>query len=538
MHRLARPVIWLLCAYMLDWGACGAIAGDPPDAAEVVAAGRATALRLQRAPHAWTSGLEFPNGELGIEVVGAPEMRKLTLWADEVNGSRPVVLRIIVRDGWWYVTTAGQHMKTRAYAAPLGNPKYYEWISRTDLLVADYPLLNGELAELKDGKATYYSPLAPELREHLNGVVKSGREVQATNPEGLNARVRKLLGEAEQVLEKGTRLVVDVESGVVEEYGVIGNRTWCRDFRWLEDADESLFRIDDVEWVDRTANLIEECESPDDLLVIWNCPYWRPGRDSPAFEPLIVDRKSREQRRIPFELGSNLDACLSRDRRHAYVVGILHHEGGIALFEIDLRNGSHRRLGGSDLQFGVKLFPTVSPDGRTLAVLQRDLQVGPMHGRIHLVDIASGESRPSSPAMDMNYLSWLPEGDGLIVMTGERNDALELERSTICRIALDAEVRELRPGSSPIVLHADSRILFKGRADRWHTCDFKGGDLRLFGDGLKGFDEPSVAPDGKQLLMLKVGDPRGPVPHLVEVETGKASPLPLGRGLWAMPRWR
>lgn len=538
MIYLTRPVIWLLCALALEWCGGGVFAEDRPDPAEIVAAGHATAERLLRDYAAWTCIMEHPKGSVRVDVVSAPLMRKYTLWL-ELNGIRRQTLRIIDRDGLWYIEEVGRRTKYQAFAAPLSLPSYYQYLSRSELLVADHPLLEGEFGGLQNQQATYYSALDAVLQEQLRGVLKSGRELEANHPEQLDDAVKRLLRDVAEVLKKGTRCVLNVETGVAEEYGVVGNRTWIKNFRWLEDADASLFAVDDKEWIDRSANLVEECESPGDLFVIANCPFWRPGSDTRDLERLVVDLKSREQRRIPYALGQMLDACLSRDRRRAYVVGVLLQEATIGLFEIDLGNGFHRRLGALELQYGEKVFGGVSPDGRTLAVLQMDHTAGPLHCRVHMVDVASGESKSIGPAVDMAYLSWLPEGDGLIVMTRERDDELEQETSTICRMDLDGTLTPIRPGHGPVVVPSESRILFEEReTDHWHSCNLEGEDVRIVGDGLKGFGFASVSPDGKQLMMMKFGGPKGPVPHIVELATGKSTPLPLGPGLWALPHWQ
>jgi hypothetical protein len=38
--------------------------------------------------------------------------------------------------------------------------------------------------------------------------------------------------------------------------------------------------------------------------------------------------------------------------------------------------------------------------------------------------------------------------------------------------------------------------------------------------------------------MLKYGDPRGPQPYVVDLETGEKSAVATGEGMWALPCWR
>jgi hypothetical protein len=60
----------------------------------------------------------------------------------------------------------------------------------------------------------------------------------------------------------------------------------------------------------------------------------------------------------------------------------------------------------------------------------------------------------------------------------------------------------------------------------------------LLGDGLKEFNFPSVAPDGKRLILMRFDESTRPHPHLVDLASGEATPLDVRAGLWVAPTWR
>jgi Tol biopolymer transport system component len=209
------------------------------------------------------------------------------------------------------------------------------------------------------------------------------------------------------------------------------------------------------------------------------------------------------------------------------------------LFEINLLTGEHRQLGGKALEAGILHFPVISPDGRTLAAIKADWASGPLHSQVHLVDIASGTSKPLGKPLDTAFLSWLPDGEGLILVSRESPDPNQPSIGTICRMDLAGKLTPLRKGNAPLVLENTKRILFEdSETDEWKTCDFHGDDVRPFGDGMKDFGFPTPSPDGNRLIMMKFEVLKGPRPYIVEVSTGKSEPLLVGEGLWALPSWR
>jgi Tol biopolymer transport system component len=185
------------------------------------------------------------------------------------------------------------------------------------------------------------------------------------------------------------------------------------------------------------------------------------------------------------------------------------------------------------------LFPTLSPDGKTLAVIHKGAGERRLDSRICLVDVKTGQARPLGAPHDMAFPSWLPDGRGLILLVRVPDVANNRLVDTIARLDLDGKLTTLRPGSMPVVLGDGRRILFEDLQTRtWHTCNLEGLDVKPYADGLKGYSFPTPAPDGKRLLMMHFEPEKGPVPVVLPIDAGQGKPATTVPGLWAMPAWR
>jgi hypothetical protein len=65
-----------------------------------------------------------------------------------------------------------------------------------------------------------------------------------------------------------------------------------------------------------------------------------------------------------------------------------------------------------------------------------------------------------------------------------------------------------------------------------------GTGVKLFGDGLKGFHFPAVAPDGKRIIFIRNDPRRGPTPFLFAINGTGGKPATPILGMWGAPRWQ
>jgi Tol biopolymer transport system component len=238
-----------------------------------------------------------------------------------------------------------------------------------------------------------------------------------------------------------------------------------------------------------------------------------------------------------------MPGCFLKDRKSVVVTGVNYATTDWGLYEIDLRSGNNRMLGGGSLAHGMVVDPVLSPDGKTIAVSVIDLGL-PLatHTQINLVDLASGTARAVGPRMDCSHLSWEPDGRGIILLTRKYERGEQYSVNTVSRLALDGTVTSLFKGDDPMVLR-DGRILSREDAPdhktwTWKTSKADGTDQQLFADGMPGYSFPTLSPDGGQILMMKYVTGRGPVPTIFRVGEASGRPATNLPGFWMTPEWQ
>jgi hypothetical protein len=499
---------------MIALALLGLLAQSPdPDA--VARAGAKTALRLRDGAASWTVTHEAPSGARFLVSVLQDRARRRIALAAEVAGEKVPLARIVERDGLWYVVDGAQTGKYRPYEAPLSLSTAYFYLARSSVMVmADREGLEGwKHQETRAGIASYRAPVPEGVRRSL--------ERMLDRPEA-RARVADLL-------EQGLLLRLELATGIVVESGNSERRLAVGEFRLLDKVDEAEFAVAGRAWTDLSAD-----PTRGDLLewvMIGHNTMFRPGGPKGELDVRLLNLGSGELRRVPFRGGNALPGCFLRDRRKAVVSGLMDN-GALGLFEVDLGTGENRRLGGKALESGFALGPAPSPDGKSLAVLHKGGAEGHLELRVALVDLASGEGRHVGEPLDGAFLSWLPDGKGLVLLRREAGGA-----GTVSRMDLDGRITPIVPGDSPVVLEGTRAILFQ-EGELWKTCDLAGKNAKLLGDGLRGHGFPSPAPDGKRLLMMRFRPNQAPEPVVVVLpgqEIRAATKLP---GLWGFPAWR
>lgn len=513
-------------------------AGDAPDVKQMAARGRATLERLKRDTATWKTVFETQGPGMAFEVTTtlAPTMRE-TVVEFVKDGNASLMDRIIERDNAWYVTEEDRLTKYRPFEAPLMLPLVYSYMARADLrAVVDESQL-GKFESLRGNVATYRSEIPESAKRQLQQTLKT---LEAGKAQGAppNPRVEQLIPQLRDVLERGVSTEIDIESGILLSAGGLGNRFSVKDFHWLPGDEHERFAVDEALYVDETANLLDTAASPHDLLLIGHAGAWQPG--TPPFETDVVfmNIKTGDLRRVPYPNGVTSTACFAKDRRSVFVAGQVPDDGAVGLFQIDLSTGKIRRL--AESLSGVSLFPAVSPNGKTLAFTNKSGgEPGLLDSQVVLVDIASGKARPLGAPLDTASVSWLPEGDGLVLVSRKYPEKGRPSVDTISRMDLDGRVTPIRAGSTPSVLAPYRRIVFLDQADkRWNVCDLNGKGVAVIGDGLPSLHFPTVSPDGRRLIMMAVDPTTGPRPYVVDIATGSQTAIPVRNGLWVFPAWR
>jgi Tol biopolymer transport system component len=285
----------------------------------------------------------------------------------------------------------------------------------------------------------------------------------------------------------------------------------------------------------------------DDLLLISHNPNWQPGMKSGDSDGCLVDLRTGRYRRIPFQGIVTLPGCFLKDRRRVIVSGLGHAAAILELYEIDLKTGENRLLGGDALAGGNSLMPVLSPDGKTIAVIHKKPQGRPLDSQIYLIDVNGreanrGVAKPLGEPADVAFLSWPPDGQGLLMLKRESADPAKLTpplTDTIARLGMDGRTTRLLEGSMPVVLNDGKTVLFRDSKDAgWQTCDLAGKNVRPFANGLADHLFPSPGPDGKRIVWMHFVQGAAPVPTLIPIGATSGQPIVPAAGLWSLPCWR
>ncbi|MDG3007925.1 hypothetical protein [Paludisphaera mucosa] len=542
-RRRPTPAAWA-CACLLLAAAPPAPAqqaGPAPDVAAIAAAGRATAARMQKEACIWKATTYLQGGvEVLVEVLATPARRRTTL-SMAAQGRRSEMIRIIERDGVWYAAEGKKAGKYRPYEAPfeLGTAYHFLTLSQPHV-IPDAEDVGLDVYEgTKDGIATYRTPLAEHQKQQARQMLAAFDQVEKQTPKALTPEVRRTIDEIRAALERGVAVKVDLAAGMLVQFGAADKRTEIREFRWIDREDPEAFRVEGKSWEDFTSDPTEGDRA--ELAVLGHAGTWRPGMKGSDTDGRLLDLSTGRFRRIPFEGSTSIPGCFLKGRTRVAVSSVDPFEGTVGLYEIDLKSGANRRLGGELLAIGITMQPALSPDGETLVALHRGPTERVLDQQAVLVDVASGESRPLGRARDQAFFSWLPEGRGFVFLSRESADPDDLQSARtpwICRMDMEGKVERIRQGNFPVLLDGRTILFRDDAAKAWRTCGLDGGDPKPYAGGLPDYNFPSLGPDGKRLLMMRFRQGAAPEPTILPLGSDAGKPAVSAPGLWASPAWR
>jgi hypothetical protein len=513
---------------------------EPPDLAALAKVGQASIKRFEKESASWTTTNLTPGGvEFKVEVLAAQTMRRMVLSA-EAQGRRQEIARIIQKDGAWYVIEGPKAGKYRPFEAPFNLPAAYMYLTRSDpQFVTDAgSAAFGKYEATRNGRAIYRIPLPDASRKQIEHSIAEFDKFTKENPgQVIKPETTRAMDAARALLANGISTSIDLQSGMLTEFGAPERRTKITGFRWHDRIDPKEFATAGTNWEDITADPTSGDRNA--LCMIGHCGGWRPGMPSVDTDGRLLDLKAGRFRRIPFQGAMTLPGCFARNRTSVIVTGVDTEKGVMGLYEINLKTGANRQLGGDSLAAGFSLFPSLSPDGKTVAVLHKGSSGRILDVQIYLVDLVSGATKPLGEPRDTGPASWFPDGRGLLVVDRNSIDLSKPSIETICRLDLDGKLTKLFPGSSPVISGDGKHILFEDQTSRtWKTCDLSGGHVTTYADGMKGCAFPAPSPDGRNLLMMRFRSGQAPEPVIFSLDGSDGKPLTKVPGLWTSPAWR
>lgn len=524
---LAAPLVLVACRKQEPQAAPDAGVSEPT-AAALEAAAQGTIERLGREAARWTARHAFGAGRtLEVEILQAPDARRrMTFTAVGLDGTKATLAEIVQKDGHWYVTEGDVSAVYRPYQAPLQLPALYLYLARSELqfFQAEGHGALGTHVGVEKGIARYRIALPEELQARLITLAESAEAADAGEV-GTGMR---------GVVQAGLQTHLDVKHGIVVRAGMPGAETELEGPHFLSSLPDGSFDTGELVPSLLAASIQSATES---LVMLAHCGAWRPGAPGCDLDTHLLELKTGALRRVPYAGGTSLPGAFLPDRTKVVVSGT-DVAGGMRPFEVDLLSGAQRPLGGETLAQGISLFPTLSPDGTTLALSWLPRLEARAEAKVMLVDLENGETRALGDPVEHSHLQWLPDGSGLLLAVQTEQADAGLTDRALARLTLDGRLERLRSGDQPLVLDAQSLLFFDRAAGGWMRGRLDGSGARRFGNGHAALAHPTLSPDGKQLVFLQRGEDGSMSPVQVDLAGKKVTPIMPEPGLWAWPRWR
>ena len=507
-----------------------------PTLADLTEAGAATRGEFRSRPVKWTVTHLLEHGSAftveSLRMEGRARFRFLLVG----HGKVFELATLIIRDGRWYLRDRDHAGVYRPWEAPFSLPITYQYWLQSDLRVVELDTASelGEPVSREGDVVTLRAPLKPELQVQLDRALALARA--ARDPAHPDPTQSTHLEELERLREVGFETRVSARTGILLDYGTLGRRSRVTDFALLGPLPDSAFDVSDFhpgpELSDPT-----QLPVPEALAMIGHCGVWRPG-DKPCDPSAeLLDVKTQVRRRVPYQGGIGLPGCFLKSRTHVIVSGTV--PDGVELVDVNLSTGENRPVvEAGPLAQGFTLFPALSPDGKTLAVLHRSSDETRPESQVYLIDLETHSAAPLGPPLEAGFLSWLPDGRGLVLLRRTAGAETAEPRGDVVRLGRDGRVTRLLGGGSPLVLDR-TRLLSRNSETRsWQLSRLDGSSVHPLGGGFVEHGFPAVSPDGKRLLWLKVEQSASFSPELLDLTTLEQTKLPLGPGLWTQPVWR
>lgn len=535
----------------------GSAAPFPDQAAvceQIAEAIERTSKRRETDVLSWRTKIDLGNGNSAVvETVKAPSARRISCEIAVKGGEKQKLLEIIERGNRWYVTARDGAYVCRPYEALLPTSLAYRIIARADLqTVADAMLLSAssELESVDGSVAKFLIPFDASQRAAIESqLLWIDQELPAAEA-GTAGKLRLKRAYLHDLHKNGGEVLeVSLEYGYLLTTVDNGLEATVDDLAWVSEPDATAFDVNHADWEDRTGKLLVDREADrSDVIMISHAPIWRVGMPGPEPDLMLASLATGELRRVPHSRGAALAGCFSKDRSRVFVIGVGLSGRLSELVEVDLRAGEQRSVADATNWRGMLVSAALSPDGRTLAVVDAGVKVfspadssatDVIGNQINLVDLETGQVRPIGKLMDVAFLNWIPDGSGFIARRSFHEPGSKFDVKKLIRIGLDGKVAELRAGDFPALIENGTKMIYVNpESHEWFTCDLNGQNSKLFNGGMKEYSFPVASPQGDRLVMMYYDRDTGPRPHVIDVNTGKATPVPVGPGLWAMPEWK
>jgi hypothetical protein len=508
----------------------------------LILAAQQTTKKISETPASWKVRYRMRSGSvMEAKVVRDQEQQAWSFFQFE-NGARELVSRIVAKNGIWHVEDAQQKTKCRPYEAELHLPGGYLLLALAELrCVQNEGQFAGANFESRQGNiVSYRLPLASESRTFIEKAVAGLEQIQKQDPTyPIKPETVRALELMREQLLKGTPLSVDETTGLLTEFKMQDLLISIEDFKWLKKTSDADFALPNkAKWKDQTRPWSNK--ELEDCVMVGRDPLFEVGNKKPAIDSYLLNVRSGEMRRLPYEGITSQAGCFLKERNEVIVSGF-DVNGFAGLVRVNLKTGANTAVH-SDLARGrISMDAVLSPNGKMVASMQMSGAGQMLEFQIRLINLSDGDSRLlGKPQRIGAPFSWSPDGDSLILKRFEHVDDLRaVDPRILCRMDLDGNLTDLRAGDWPVVLHKTRKILYQDdKTDLWHTCELDGTKPRLFADGLPNHGQPAVSPDESKVIFARVE--KGKLPPLILFEMGKSQGKEIVKapGWTGLPVWR
>lgn len=504
-----------------------------------------TFARLQTNAALWEVEMEFPASLkapkfLIIRAQQGDRFRLRAFILDDAQKRSPL-FTLLQRDGLWYVMEGAAKVKTLPYGAEftsINSSIAYQLIATSELMTPRFSSAAKVLTEPSDGTLYRYRVLAGAQEKRMLDQALQGFEDMRKRGQPLTARNNATMDWLRDALNKGIPYTAELRTGLVIEQSARNRKRTMKGFNWEDPSkDRSLFEIPEGAWKDDSGSLLPS--SVDDAVLVAHDPHHVPGKGEPSAESFLLDLRSGKLRRLPVDGVGTLPGCFLKDHRQVLTTRIAFDEHPDIVI-VDLPSGTLKRVEPHGDVFRPLGFPALSADGRQVLMLEMARGPGLLDFTLLTLNLETLIAQPlGKPGRMGAPVSSLPDGTGYILkrfLPAASKDPGAIEPRVICKMDLKGRLKDLRPGDSPLVLPQAKRILFE-EDRKWYTCSFEGSDIRQYANGMRGYGQPAISPDGKRMLWVKFSEGTSPKLHLIDFEKSEGRPATEAPGFTGLPRW-
>lgn len=526
-----------ICALILC-NVCAAWTWAALDLQPMEAAGLVNKKRLASSRAQWITDITLPGGAVAtIATLRTPTASRYIV-SVSFNGQSEELVRVIERDGIWYVRDHHSRATYRPYEYRGENSLLYISLVRSVpiFLTADSRAAIGNVVSTDSKTATFSAPVPDPIARQVKNMIAQVEQLKRAQPgNALSPEAADMLAKMKSFQVQGITTVVDLSNGLIIENRSFKLPTVTHDFHFIDHDDSAEFATPG-NWEDNTSD--PTVGDVNELLMIGHYPDFTPGMKTPDVDGQLFNVKTLQFRRLPFHGALSMPGCFLPGRTRVVVTGVDLNGGANRPYLLDLRTGENRALGGALTEVGTTMFESLSPDGKHVVCQRVGTNEDVLKSDVLVIDLPNGHAHQVGEPMDVGPVYWTPDRRLLLLRRESRN----VNGPAQCFVSimdLNGKVTDLRRGDQVTPLADNQRILFQDEATQlWHTCDYRGQNDSLFGDGLAHYGFPAPAPDGKRILMMHFIEGQAPIPTLLAVGQSSGTPLTQAPGLWASPRWR